>query len=110
MYRRGDVLYASLEGIGSEQKGIMPVVIIQNDAGNDKSNTIIVAPVGKRKKPPCCMHFIFYEKEGGIRKDSVLMCEQIKVIDKSRVLSKIGYLSQDTMLKINKKIKRQLGL
>ena len=96
---RGDVFYAKIDcGTGSEQQGNRPVVILQNDIGNQYSPTTIVAPVttkGNRKKnlPTHCL----ISTAGGLEYDSAVLLEQIRTIDKQRLQGKIGHLSEKQM-------------
>lgn len=96
---RGDVFYAKIDcGTGSEQRGNRPVVILQNDIGNQYSPTTIVAPVttkGNRKRnlPTHCL----ISAAGGLEYDSAVLLEQIRTIDKQRLQGKIGHLSDEQM-------------
>ena len=101
---KGEVYYANLNPVvGSEQGGVRPVVILQNDTGNRCSPTTIVAPVTKRKKTYMPMHVFLYDKF--LVKHSVLLLEQIRAIDKSRLTEKIGMLSKKSISKINRAIR-----
>ena len=108
MIRRGDVYYADLRPvIGSEQGGIRPVLIIQNDVGNAYSTTLIVAAVtsgieGKFKMPT---HY-HIGRSCGLYKDSVVLLEQIRTIDKSRIIHYIGQVPKKHMRAID----RALGI
>ncbi|MEZ0536247.1 type II toxin-antitoxin system PemK/MazF family toxin [Caldicellulosiruptoraceae bacterium PP1] len=110
--KRGDIFYADLAPhIGSEQGGIRPVLIIQNDVGNKYSPTVIVAAItsqiGKAKFPT---HVEISAGEFGLSKDSVILLEQIRTIDKIRLKNKVGKLSEEMMLKVNQAILISLGL
>ena len=86
-YRRGDVFTADLgAGIGSEQQGVRPVIVIQNDVGNQHSPTVIIAPMTTqgRKKHELPTHCFFDEVEG-LNEPSMAILEQIRTIDKSRL-------------------------
>lgn len=91
-----DIYYANLSKntVQSEQGGIRPVIIIQNDVGNKYSPTIIVLPITSEiKKESLPTHCILHKTEkNGLSVDSMVMAEQIRVIDKSRLLNKVGYL------------------
>lgn len=101
---KGEVYYANLNPVvGSEQGGVRPVVILQNDTGNRCSPTTIVAPVTKRKKTYMPMHVLLNDKF--LVKHSVLLLEQIRAIDKSRLTEKIGMLSKKSISKINRAIR-----
>ncbi len=95
--RMFDIYYANLSKntIQSEQGGIRPVIIIQNDMGNKYSPTVIVLPITSEiKKENLPTHCIIHKTDkNGLKVDSMVLAEQIRVIDKSRLLNKIGYLS-----------------
>lgn len=102
--KRGDMFYADLSPVvGSEQGGIRPVLIIQNDLGNKYSPTVIAAAItsqiNKNKLPT---HIEIASEEFGLKSDSVVLTEQIRTIDKSRLKEKIGHIDdQSVMNKIN---------
>ena len=101
MISKGDVFYADLNPvIGSEQGGIRPVVILQNDIGNRYSPTTIVAPMTTKTKTYVPMHVKL--KEDFLAKNSILLLEQIRTIDKRRLLSKMGSISQESQDQIDK--------
>lgn len=110
--KRGDIYYADLRPvIGSEQGGIRPVVIIQNDIGNMHSPTIIVAAVtSKLNKAKLPTHIELTAKQYHMVKDSVILLEQLRTIDKSRLKEKICHLDGDIMGKIDKGLKISLEL
>ena len=100
IYKKGDVFYADLNPvIGSEQGGVRPVVILQNDIGNRYSPTTIVAPMTTRRKTYVQMHVKL--KEDFLAKNSILLLEQIRTIDKRRLLSKMGSISQESQDQID---------
>ena len=108
MSKRGDIFYADLSPvIGSEQGGIRPVLIIQNDIGNKYSPTVIVAAItsqiGKAKMPT---HIEIPGKDQGLTRDSVVLLEQIRTVDKKRLREKIGHIDSIQM----KKVDRALGI
>ena len=109
---RGDIFYANLDGIiGSEQSGIRPVIIVQNNIGNKYSPTTIIVPLTKKVKtrmyqPTHCLLYPF----GNIKYDSIVLTEQIRVIDKSRLKEKIGNINNKNMKEIDNKILIALGL
>ena len=111
--KRGDMFYADLSPvIGSEQGGIRPVVIIQNDVGNKHSPTVIAAAVtsqiGKNKLPT---HIEIKPKDCGLKADSVVLAEQIRTIDKSRLKEKIGHIDDDKIIdKVNNALGVSFGL
>ena len=109
---RGDIFYANLDGtIGSEQSGIRPVIVVQNDVGNKYSPTTIIVPLTKkvRLKINQPTHF-WINPFGNIRFDSIVLTEQIRVIDKSRLKEKIGVMNDKEMQEIDNKILIALGL
>lgn len=111
--KRGDMFYADLSPvIGSEQGGVRPVVIIQNDVGNKHSPTVIAAAVtsqiGKNKLPT---HISIKPEECGLKADSVVLAEQIRTIDKSRLKEKIGHIEDENIMnKINSALGISFGL
>lgn len=107
---RGDLYYADLSPVvGSEQGGLRPVVIIQNDIGNRHAPTVIVAPITSRTtKKPLPTHIAFCGC--GLSKDSVMLMEQIRTIDKSRLKQKMGSLPPEKLEAVDKAIKISLGL
>ena len=109
---RGEVYFADLDPvIGSEQGGNRPVLIIQNDIGNRFSPTVIVAAITtKISKTRIPTHVELRGKENGMEKDSVILLEQIRTIDKKRLTAKITSLTQEVMLRIDEAILISLGL
>ena len=110
--KRGDMFYADLSPvIGSEQGGIRPVVIIQNDVGNKHSPTVIAAAVtsqiGKNKLPT---HIELDCKKYSLVKNSVVLLEQIRTIDKKRLREKVSRLDNDIMVSVNKALLISLGI
>ena len=109
--KKGDVFMADLGwGEGSEQGGIRPVVVLQNDVGNRYSNTVIVAPTSSQHKPPIPTHITVYNNEGGLWSSSIILLEQIRTIDKQRLTKFIGHLSDTTMAKVDEGILRSFGI
>lgn len=110
--RRGDVFYADLSPvIGSEQGGVRPVLIIQNDIGNKYSPTVIVAAITSQiNKAKLPTHVEISGAEIGLSKDSVILLEQVRTIDKKRLREKIGHLENDIMEKVNEAIQISMGL
>lgn len=99
MIYKGEVYYANLNPVtGSEQGGVRPVVILQNDVGNQFSPTTIIAPMTTRRKSYVPMHV--HLKERFLYRNSTLLLEQIRTIDKQRLIRKIGRLSDTNMKKI----------
>lgn len=110
--KRGDIYYADLSPVvGSEQGGIRPVLIVQNDIGNRYSPTVIAAAItsrmGKTKLPT---HIDIYADEVGLAKDSVILLEQIRTLDKRRLREKMGHLDTSAMEKVNSAISVSFGL
>ena len=110
--KRGDIYYADLcPVVGSEQGGIRPVLIIQNDVGNKYSPTVIASAItsqiNKAKKPT---HIELAAKEYGLNKDSVILLEQIRTIDKKRLHEKIGHLDSTLMSTVNEALAISFGL
>ncbi len=110
--RRGDIYYADLSPvIGSEQGGLRPVLIVQNDVGNRYSPTVIAAAItsklGKAKLPT---HIDVNGVSAGLAKDSVILLEQIRTIDKKRLKEKMGHLDDGTMQSVNDAIGVSFGL
>ena len=108
-YRKGDVYFANFNnGIGSEQHGIRPVVIIQNDVGNSYSPTVIVAAITSQEKKDLPTHVkIRMEKLPG---ESTVLLEQVRTIDKSRLRCYIGSFDSETMMRIDEAIKTSFGI
>ena len=111
--KRGDMFYADLSPVvGSEQGGIRPVLIIQNDMGNKHSPTVIAAAItsqtGKTKLPT---HIEIGSQNNGLKADSVVLAEQIRTIDKSRLKERIGHIDNDEIIgKINNALGVSFGL
>lgn len=105
--KRGDVLYADLGPvIGSEQDGIRPVLVLQNDIGNKYSPTVIVAPITtKFTKSLIPTHILIQKKNSGLRQDSIVLIEQIRTIDKARIIKKVGHLSKEELSNIQVALK-----
>ena len=110
--KRGDIYYADLSPVvGSEQGGLRPVLIIQNDVGNRYSPTVIAAAItsrmGKTRLPT---HIDIYADKAGLSKDSVVLLEQIRTLDKQRLKEKMGHLDDTMMSEINNAIAVSFGL
>ena len=110
--RRGDIFYADLRPVvGSEQGGIRPVLIVQNDIGNKHSPTVIcVSITSKMNKAKLPTHVELSALEYGVIKDSVILLEQIRTIDKSRLREKLCHLDNKVLDKINKALIVSLAL
>ena len=110
--RRGDIYYADLSPVvGSEQGGTRPVLIVQNDTGNRHSPTVIAAAItsqmGKARLPT---HITVPGREVGLAKDSVILLEQIRTLDKRRLREHMGRLTDEQMRKVNEAIVVSFGL
>ena len=101
--RRGDIYYADLRPVvGSEQGGIRPVVILQNNVGNRHSPTVIAAAITSRKgKHKLPTHVNLDAPVPGLYRDSIILLEQLRTIDKSRLRDKLGSLGEDQMCKLD---------
>ena len=111
MVKRGDIYYADLSPVvGSEQGGVRPVLIVQNDIGNRYSPTVIAAAVTSRMtKSKLPTHIEISSGVGGLDKDSVVLLEQIRTLDKRRLRDKIGELTSEEMEAVNQGLLISLG-
>lgn len=110
--KRGDIYYANLSPVvGSEQGGHRPVLVVQNDVGNKYSPTVIVvaitSQISKAKLPT---HVEISSKQFGLEKDSVILLEQMRTVDKRRLKEKITHVSEEIMDKVDDGIRISLGL
>lgn len=112
MIKRGEIYFAQLNPvIGSEQGGIRPVVVVQNDIGNQYSpTTIILAITSQINKAKLPTHIELKAKEYGIERDSVILAEQIRTIDKTRLKQRIAILNPETMHKVDQALAISLNL
>ncbi|CDZ74515.1 PemK-like protein [Peptoniphilus sp. ING2-D1G] len=112
LIKRGDIYYADLSPvIGSEQGGVRPVVVIQNDVGNKYSPTLIVASITSQiNKARLPTHVSVDSKDVPLPKNSVLLLEQIRTIDKKRLRDRIGSFDKDVMDSVDKALKISLNL
>lgn len=110
--KRGDIYYADLSPvIGSEQGGVRPVIIIQNDIGNKYSPTVIVSAITSQiNKAKLPTHVEISSEEYGLNKDSVVLLEQIRTLDKKRLKEKIGHMSDEDMKKVDDALGISIGL
>ena len=110
--KKGDIFYADLSPvIGSEQGGIRPVIIIQNDIGNRYSPTVIVAAITSQiNKAKLPTHVEISSEEYGLNRDSVVLLEQIRTLDKRRLKEKIGHMTDTDMKKVNNALLISLSL
>ncbi len=112
MVKRGDIFYADLSPVvGSEQGGMRPVLIVQNDTGNRHSPTVIAAAItsqtGKARLPT---HIRLSGPEVGLSRDSVILLEQIRTLDKSRLRERMGHLGEGAMSAVDSALAVSFGL
>lgn len=111
MVRRGDVFLAKIEkGVGSEQHGNRPVVVIQNNIGNIHSPTTIVAMITSKPKNRLPTHVSLNGNSIGLTNESIVILEQIQTLDKTRFIKQIGHLDDTTMKKIDQAAAHSIGL
>lgn len=112
LIKRGDIFYADLSPvIGSEQGGVRPVLIVQNDIGNKYSPTVIASAITSQiNKAKLPTHIELNARDYGLPKDSVILLEQIRTIDKKRLREKIGHLDDELMEKVNEALYVSFGL
>jgi len=110
--RRGDVYFADLSPVvGSEQGGVRPVLVLQNDIGNRFSPTVIVAAITAQiQKAKLPTHVEISAEKYGFDRDSVILLEQIRTIDKQRLTDKITHLDDEMMAKVDRALQISLGL
>ncbi len=110
--KRGDILYADLSPvIGSEQGGVRPILIVQNDIGNKYSPTVIAAAITSQiNKAKLPTHIELDGKVYRLPKDSVILLEQIRTIDRKRIREKISHLDEELMEKVNEALLISFGL
>ena len=110
--KRGDIFYADLSPVvGSEQGGIRPVLIVQNDVGNRYSPTVIAAAItSQHDKSRLPTHINVSAADCGLSRDSIVLLEQVRTLDKKRLKEKTGALNQNSMNMVDKAISVSLGL
>ena len=109
--KRGEIYYADLSPvIGSEQAGVRPVLIVQNDVGNKFSPTIIAIAITSKQKVKLPTHIEIEGTKYGLDKDSVILAEQIRTLDKKRLREKVGKLDEKIMEKVKKAIEISFGI
>lgn len=110
--QRGDIYYADLSPVvGSEQGGIRPVLIVQNDIGNRFSPTVIAAAITSQKdKAQLPTHIHVHSGENGLAKDSIVLLEQIRTLDKRRLREHMGHLDEQSMAQVNRALRISFGL
>lgn len=110
--RRGDIYYADLSPVvGSEQGGVRPVLIVQNDVGNRHSPTVIAAAItSQTNKAKLPTHISLKQESYGLQKDSVILLEQIRTLDKKRLKEKMGHIDDQLMQRVDSAIHISFGL
>ena len=110
--KRGDIFYADLSPVvGSEQGGVRPVLVVQNDIGNKFSPTVIISAITSQiNKAKLPTHIEITADEYGLAKDSVILLEQIRTIDKRRLKERIGRLDEELMQKVDDALTVSFGL
>ena len=110
--KRGDIFYADLSPVvGSEQGGIRPVIVIQNDIGNKYSPTVIVAAITSQiNKAKLPTHVEISSEAYGLNKDSVVLLEQIRTLDKRRLKEKIGHMTDEDMILVDEALLISIGM
>lgn len=112
LIRRGDIYYADLSPVvGSEQGGIRPVLIVQNDVGNRHSPTVIAAAITSRiNKNRLPTHIEVDARSYGLARDSIVLLEQIRTLDKRRLKERMGHLDREAMDRVDRAISISFGL
>ena len=111
MIKRGEIYYADLSPvIGSEQDGIRPVLVVQNNLGNKYSPTIIVLPITSKVKSKLPTHIKLEEADSNLPKNSVILAEQIRTIDKIRLKEKVGKISEELLKKVKNALQISCGI
>ena len=106
IFKRGEIYLANLSpSVGSEQSGIRPVLIIQNDVGNKYSPTLIALAITSKIKKNIPTHINIDGEKYGLEKNSTILAEQIRTIDKSRIIKKIGVVDNEILEKVKEAIK-----
>lgn len=109
---RGDIYYADLSPVvGSEQGGVRPVLIVQNDVGNRFSPTVIAAAItSQRSKANLPTHILLSAENTGLSRDSIVLLEQVRTLDKHRLKEKMGRLGPEAMSQVDKALSVSFGL
>lgn len=111
LVKKGDIYFADLSPvIGSEQGGVRPVLVVQNDVGNKYSPTIIVAAVTSQQKAKLPTHVEIEAKDNGLSKNSVVLLEQLRTIDKKRLKERIGSIDAELLPNVNEALTVSLGI
>lgn len=112
LVKRGEIYYADLSPVvGSEQGGVRPVLIVQNDVGNKHSPTVIAAAITSQKdKSKLPTHISLNAASCGLAKDSIVLLEQVRTLDKRRLKERMGELDSDAMSQVNNALSVSFGL
>lgn len=111
LIEKGDIYFADLgETVGSEQNGMRPVLIVQNNVGNKHSPTLIVSPLTTKNKKMFLPTHVLLGNRFGLKEESIVLLEQIRTIDRIRLGIYIGQIDQPTMLKVDAAIAVSFGL
>ena len=109
--KRGDIFYADLSPVvGSEQGGVRPVLVVQNDIGNKYSPTVIIAAITSQMNKVKLPTHVEFSAEFGLPKNSVVLLEQIRTIDKKRLREKVGFTDEFFMKKVNEALIKSVGV
>jgi mRNA interferase MazF len=110
--QRGEIYLTELSGhVGSEQYGIRPALVVQNDTGNTYSPTTIIVPFTSKQKPTLPTHLVLSPLDCGILQESTVLCEQVRAIDKTRLMRKLGQLKNRAKLsELNQKLMIAFGV
>lgn len=108
--KRGEIYWADLDPVvGSEQGGVRPVVVIQNNKGNRSATTVIVAALTTREKRPLPVHVPVSAQESGLQRGATVLTEQVRTLEKSRLGRRIGRMTDDAMRRIDRALACALG-
>ena len=111
MIKRGDIYYADLSPVvGSEQGGLRPVLIVQNDVGNRYSPTVIAAAITSKVDKGRLPTHINIDGPCGLQRQSMILLEQVRTLDKARLKEKMGHISSETMVQVDRGLEVSLGL
>ena len=109
--KRGDIFYADLSPVvGSEQGGVRPVLVVQNDIGNKYSPTVIIAAITSQMNKVKLPTHVEVSAEFGLPKNSVVLLEQIRTIDKKRLREKVGFTDEFSMKKVDEALLKSVGV
>lgn len=109
--KRGDIFYADLSPVvGSEQGGVRPVLVVQNDIGNKYSTTVIIAAITSQMNKVKLPTHVEVSAEFGLPKNSVVLLEQIRTIDKKRLREKVGFTDEFFMKKVDEALLKSVGV